>query len=135
MWVGKPHKQGRDAPIAGGVDKMLQGLQFVMTHVPDVAAARDFYKDTLGFEVETEMPGFVQFKPSTHGGAAFALGQEDQGDPVELWWYVDDADATHAELVGKGVEIVESPHDMPFGRVFSIKGPDGGTLYMLQPAR
>jgi len=37
--------------------------------------------------------------------------------------------------VGKGVTIVEPPHDMPFGRVFSIKDPTGGTLYMLQLAR
>jgi len=51
---------------------------------------------------------------------------------VELWWYVDDADATHQELVGKGVTIVDPPHDMPFGRVFSIKEPAGGMLYMLQ---
>jgi len=112
---------------------MLQGLQFVMTHVPDVARARDFYVEKLGFTVEAENPDFVQFRP-TEAGAAFALGQEGHGDPVELWWYVDDADATHADLAAKGVEIVDPPHDMPFGRVFAIKEPAGATLYMLQLA-
>lgn len=113
---------------------MVQGLQFVMMHVPDVATARDFYRDTLGCAVEAENPGFVQFVP-TERGAAFALGQEGHGDPVELWWYVDDADATHRELAARGVRIVEPPHDMPFGRVFSIKEPAGATLYMLQLAQ
>ncbi len=113
---------------------MLQGLQFVMMHVPDVTAARDFYRDKLGCAVEADQPGFVQFR-QTERGAAFALGQEGHGDPVELWWYVDDADATSWELAARGVEIVEPPHDMPFGRVFSIKEPAGATLYMLQLAR
>ena len=113
---------------------MLQGLQFVMMHVPDVTAARDFYRDKLGFAVETENPGFVQFR-QPEAGAAFALGQEGHGDPIELWWYVDDADATSRELTARGVEIVEPPHDMPFGRVFSIKEPAGNTLYILQLSR
>ncbi len=114
---------------------MIQGLQFVMAHVPDVDAARNFYTETMGFEIEDQAPGFVQFK-QTNGGATFALGLPDpaQPDPVELWWFVDDADATHAALVGRGAEVVTPPHDEPFGRAFAIKGPGEQTLYMLQLA-
>ncbi len=91
----------------------------------------EFYVEKLGFTVEAENPGFVQFRP-TEAGAAFALGQQGHGDPIELWWYVDDADATHAALAAQGVEIVSPPADQPFGRTFAIKDPAGNTLNMLQ---
>ncbi len=115
---------------------MIQGLNFVMTHVDGVAAARAFYTEKLGFAVENEAPGFVQFKAPS--GASYALGLP-TGAPgeeaVELWWFVDDADATHADLAAKGVETVTPPHDEPFGRAFAIKDPSGNTLNMLQLPR
>ena len=115
---------------------MIQGLNFVLTHVHDVDAARAFYTEKLGFAVETDAPGFVQFKAPS--GASYAIGQP-TGAPgeetVELWWFVDDADATHAALAAQGVEIVTSPHDEPFGRAFAIKDPSGTTLNMLQLPR
>ncbi len=113
---------------------MPQGLNFVMMHVHDVEGTSAFYADKLGLTVEARQPGFVQFAP-TGGGAAFALGQEEAGEAVELWWYVDDADAEHAALRDRGVEIVSPPVDVPFGRTFAIKDPEGATLYMLQLPR
>lgn len=111
---------------------MLQGLNFVIVHVPDVAQARAYYTEKLGFTVENDVPGFVQFKQP--GGASFAIVPEtaEAPDRIELWWFVDDADATCAELQARGVEIASPPTDMPFGRTFSIKDPAGTTLYMLQ---
>ena len=50
----------------------------------------------------------------------------------QMWWYVDGADATCAELAQRGVQIGEQPHDLPFGRVFSFHDPAGNTLYMLE---
>ena len=86
---------------------MNNGLRFVVRHVTDIAAARAFYTEKLGLEVEVEQPGFVQFKAL--GGAPFAVSLESadpvavelpggQSEALELWWYVDDADASHAEL-------------------------------------
>jgi predicted enzyme related to lactoylglutathione lyase len=116
---------------------MLNGLQFVLAHVSDLATARAFYTEKLGLTIEAEQPGFVQFAQLGGKGAWFALSAEDPdarpfSDP-ELWWYVDDADAACATLKERGVEIAEQPHDMPFGRVFTIHDPAGNTLYMLQP--
>jgi predicted enzyme related to lactoylglutathione lyase len=114
---------------------MFQGLQFVIRHVPDVAAARGFYKEKLGFEVEAEQPGFIQFR-QPGAGATYALAQDDGSrEQLELWWFVEDADATHAALKAKGVEIVTPPYDEPFGRAMVIKDASGGTLYLLQPPR
>ena len=112
---------------------MIQGLSFTLVHVAEMAQARAFYTEKLGFAVETEVPGFIQF---TRGeGATYALSQVGPGaEGTELWWFVDDADATHTELEAAGVATVQRPHDEPFGRAFAVKDPSGNVLYMLQLA-
>jgi predicted enzyme related to lactoylglutathione lyase len=111
---------------------MLKGMQFVVIHVPEVPAVEDFYINTLGLTVADRNPGFLQLAPD--GGATVALGQAPGRDHIELWWYVDDAEATLATLRARGVEIAQPIADMPFGRTFAIKDPAGTTLYLLQPA-
>jgi predicted enzyme related to lactoylglutathione lyase len=115
---------------------MLNGLQFVLAHVSDLAAARAFYTEKLGLTVEAEQPGFVQFAQPGGKGAWFALSESPNARPFsdpEFWWYVENADAACAEFAGRDVEIAEQPRDMPFGRVFAIHDPAGNTIYMLQP--
>ncbi len=123
---------------------MNSGLQFVVRHVTDVDAARAFYTEKMGFEVEAEQPGFVQFKAPDGAPFAVSLASADpvaaelpsgQSEPLELWWYVDDADAAYAELQAKDVEIVFPPKDMPFGRAFAVKDPAGAYSFILQPPR
>ncbi len=109
-----------------------QALGFIMRHVPNVEQARDFYAGQLGLTIEMETPGFVQFA-GMQGGTSFALGEAGHGDPVELWWYVGDADAAHTALRASGVEIVSPPADMPFGRTLTVKDPAGNSVYLLQP--
>lgn len=111
---------------------MLHGLSFIIMHVPDVDRAKTFYVDRLGFQVENEQPGFVQFVNTA--GATFSLGPEEAGDPIELWWRVDDVDATHRDLAARGVEIISPPKDEPFGRAMAIGDGSGATLYLHQPA-
>jgi predicted enzyme related to lactoylglutathione lyase len=111
---------------------MIHGPSFIMLHVQNIPAARQFCTDMLGYDVEAEAPGFVQFVNT--GGATLALGEAGAGDPIELWWFVDDADGTYSDLQSRGAEVVGPPADMPFGRVFSIKDPSGGTVNFLQPA-
>ncbi len=114
---------------------MIQGLRYVILHVDDVEAARAFYTEKLGFSVDLEAPGFLQFK-QPGAGATFAVSKSEAGlDKIELWWFVDDADAAHAELRARGVEIVTPPHDEPFGRALAIKDPSGATQFLLQVAK
>lgn len=112
---------------------MIQGMQFVVVHVPAVAAVEAFYAETLGLAVADRNPAFLQLAPG--GGATVAFGEAPGRDPIELWWYVNDAEAELARLEERGVPIVQPLVDMPFGRTFAIKDPAGTTLYFLQPAR
>jgi predicted enzyme related to lactoylglutathione lyase len=109
---------------------MISGPSYVIYHVSDLPAARRFYTETLGYSVEGESPAFVQFE--SRGGATLALGTEDQGAPIEVWWFVDDADAACTDLRAKGAEVVTPPHDEPFGRAFEIRDPGGNHVRLLQ---
>jgi predicted enzyme related to lactoylglutathione lyase len=109
---------------------MSNGPNFIIVHVGDTAKARQFYGETLGYTVEAESPGFVQFNSTN--GTTLALSTEQGGDPVELWWFVEDADASHDTMRTNGIEIVSAPRDEPFGRAFAIKDPSGNTLNLLQ---
>lgn len=123
---------------------MNSSVQFIVRHVSEIAAARAFYTEKLGFKVEAEQPGFVQFTAPDGAPFAVSLASADpvakelpggHSEPLELWWYVDDADATYAELEAKGVEVVFPPKDMPFGRAFAIKDATGAYCFILQPPR
>ncbi|HET7081744.1 MAG TPA: VOC family protein [Chloroflexia bacterium] len=114
---------------------MLEGLNFVLVQVPDAQAAREFYADKLGLQVEEHKGGFVQFQPRD-GGAIFALEETPGAVPVqsvELWWQVDDTDRLYNTLQAQGVEIVSPPRDEPFGRALEVKDPAGHTVHMYQP--
>jgi predicted enzyme related to lactoylglutathione lyase len=109
-------------------------LNFILLHVRDMAAERDFYTDALGLEIEGNSPAFVNFKPN--GGASLALSADEPVAPqynVELWWQVDQADALHAALVQRGTAIVSAPKDEPFGRAFSAQDPEGNQINFYQP--
>ena len=109
-------------------------LNFVLLYVEDIAAARAFYTEKIGFTVKSEIPNFVQFEAD--GAATFALSQASQPTPtttIGLWWQVADADAIHATLVERQVEITSEPKDEPFGRAFSLKDPEGNIVNFYQP--
>ncbi|GAC1647799.1 MAG: hypothetical protein NVS4B12_15760 [Ktedonobacteraceae bacterium] len=116
---------------------LTTGLNFVMLHVSDVAEATTFFTQKLGLEIEVQQSDFVQFKQPQGNGAALALARgEANPDPgTELWWYVNNAEQALATLQQRGATIKEQLTDMPFGRTFSIQGPEGYVLYLLQLAQ
>lgn len=112
-------------------------LDFVILHVRDIAAVRDFYAETFDLQLEGQSPDFVQFLP--HGdGAIFALSREGHPTPtatIELWWEVADVDAFHEALVKRGVEIISAPKDEPFGRSLLVKDPEGNQVSLFRPRK
>lgn len=104
--------------------------------VRDVVSAAAHYRDALGFTYERfygEPPGFVILK---RDGLFLMLKQVVAENVVPhaqsadgLWsayFWVSDANALHAELVGRGATIDYGPCDQPYGcREFGIRDLDG----------
>jgi predicted enzyme related to lactoylglutathione lyase len=103
---------------------------FVLEYVKDLEAAKRFYVETLGLTMERYHPTFIQF-------SRFAIGTDESmtgtQDP-ELYWLVDDADAACAELREKA-DVCLPLKQMPYGKVFGIKNPDGRPCYLIELAR
>lgn len=113
-------------------------LGFVILYVHDMDKAKEFYTQTLGLPVVEEVSGtnFVTVRPSS--GSLLALqdaaasvlppGKETQPGSVELSFAVDNVDDTWQRWKEKGVNIVTDPTDMPFGRYFMARDPEGHYL-------
>jgi catechol 2,3-dioxygenase-like lactoylglutathione lyase family enzyme len=103
---------------------------FALEYVKDVEAAKRFYVEVLGLDVERYHPTYVQFD-------SFAIASDEslggRGEP-ELYWLVDDADAAFAELAPKA-EVTLPLKQMPFGKVFAIKDPAGRPRFLLELAK
>jgi len=102
---------------------------FALEYVKDIEAAKRFYVDVVGLKVERFHPRFVQF-------AGFAIASDEAmggGKERELYWLVDDASEAFAEM-SKHSEVTLPIKQMPFGKVFGIKGPAGQPLYVCQLA-
>ena len=79
---------------------------FALEYVTDIEESKRFYVDVLGLEVERVAPVFVQF--TDH----FAIASDesmDGSDALELYWFVDDAEAAFKALP-KGTEISLAGH-------------------------
>jgi len=102
---------------------------FALEYVKDIEAAKRFYVDVVGLKIERFHPRFVQFP-----GFAIATGEAmNGGKERELYWLVDDAGDAFVEM-SKHSEVTMPVKQMPFGKVFGIKGPAGQPLYVCQLA-
>ena len=113
-------------------------LGFVILYVHDMDKSKAFYTETLGLTVVEEISGPTFVTLRSAGGSFVALqdkaaslfppGQEEQAGSVELSFEVDDVDGTCKHWQEQGVEIVSAPLDLPFGRYFMAKDPEGHYL-------
>lgn len=103
---------------------------FVLEYVTDIEAAKRFYVEILGLEVERYSPVYVQFD---HFAIASDESMSGNRDP-EVYWLVNDADAAFSDFSQKA-EVILPPKQMPFGKVFGIKDTAGQPLYMLEFAK
>lgn len=113
-------------------------------HVPDLAAALEFFCDLLGFTVPYRQPGYAYVERE---GCGIRLMQSDgdQGAPPgnrRFAYYIDvrDVDALYEELKPKLDRLpkgdVFGPVDQPYGqRELLILAPDGNLLAFGQMIR
>ncbi len=103
---------------------------FVLEYVTDIEAAKRFYVEVVGLEVERYHPVFVQF----HN---FAIASDESLSGTrepEVYWLVEDAEAAFKALSPKA-EVTMPLTQKPFGKVFSIKDPAGRPLFLIQLAQ
>jgi catechol 2,3-dioxygenase-like lactoylglutathione lyase family enzyme len=118
---------------------MITELHTVALYVADQDRAKQFYVDTLGFELGADQAGlggigrWIEVVPK---GAQTALmladaagwnKQDRIGKSADVTLRCEDARALHAELAAKGVPVTE-PQTQRFGTFIDITDPDGHRL-------
>jgi len=103
---------------------------FAIEYVTDIEAARRFYVDVMGLQVERTFPTFVQFEH-------FAIASDEPLAGIaqtELYWLVEDAERVLGSLPADA-EVSLPLSQMPYGKVFSVKGPAGRPCFLLELAQ
>jgi lactoylglutathione lyase len=113
-------------------------ISAITLFVEDLDTAKTFYENAFGLPLHFEDPHSAVFKfghtlvnllvepavPELISPAALAPGTA--GSRVQFTVTVDDVDAMCAELVGRGVELLNGPIDRPWGiRTASFVDPNG----------
>ena len=117
---------------------MIQ-LTFASLQVSNLEAAKDFYTQKLGFEIDNVNPQACVFKYN-QGQASFAIrtllepieGKE-LGVGAALWFAVNEnVDELKEKFIANGITTVGPVIETPFGRAFHVKDLDGYKLTFLE---
>ena len=133
---------------------MMKRLNISGIYVLDQDQALDFYVGKLGLEVDTDVDlGFMRWLTvRVPGDPDHKILLERPGPPGmseenavqvrdavtkgiaggHLFFAVDDAHATHAELKARGVELTEEPTDQGYGIDFGLRDPFGNHVRIAQ---
>lgn len=117
-------------------------LELIPVPVTDVDRAKAFYTEKIGFNADhdhqvTDELRFVQLTPPG-SACSITIGtgvtQMAPGSQQGLQMVIDDADAAHAELSGRGVEVSDV-QEFPWGRFVFFSDPDGNGWALQQLVR
>jgi predicted enzyme related to lactoylglutathione lyase len=107
-------------------------IELVAIPVADVDRAKSFYTEQAGFNADHDhtVSDEVRFVQLTPPGSAcsIALGKgvtdAPPGSVQGMQIVVEDIEAAHAELAGRGVDVSDV-QDFPWGRFVFFSDPDG----------
>jgi catechol 2,3-dioxygenase-like lactoylglutathione lyase family enzyme len=112
---------------------MILGVKFVSIPTRDQDRALDFYTNKLGFRLITDQPfgpdqRWIELAIGT-ADTRFVLftppGEESRiGDRFQGALACDDVEATHRQLVARGVEFEAPPTQQPWGTFAIMLDPD-----------
>jgi catechol 2,3-dioxygenase-like lactoylglutathione lyase family enzyme len=117
-------------------------LELIPVPVSDVDRAKAFYTDKIGFNADhdhqvTDELRFVQLTPPGSAcsiSIGTGLTDMEPGSLKGLQVVIADADAAHAELSSRGVEVGDV-QEFPWGRFVFFSDPDGNTWALQQLLR
>ena len=114
-----------------------QGIFYVFLYVSDLDRSKAFYKDVMGWTLNTDTPEVGGF---AFGNSYLVIRGDDRdaadrrfagGQHVAVM--VDDVDAEHRRLLAAGAQVGDVA-DQPWGeRNFSLSDPDGYEWVIAQP--
>ncbi|MFJ7212543.1 VOC family protein [Amycolatopsis sp. NPDC098790] len=107
----------------------IQGVSKVVVGVEDQARAKEFWSETVGFAVTTDVPyddeGRRWVEVTAPNGTILVLsespedrrrfGDNDQLPTSNFFLVADDLEKTYGELSAKGVEFPAKPEKQPWG--------------------
>jgi predicted enzyme related to lactoylglutathione lyase len=107
-------------------------IELVAIPVTDVDRAKAFYTEQAGFNADHDhtVSDEIRFVQLTPPGSACSItigkGVTDAppGSVQGMQMVVDDIDAAHGELAGRGVDVSDV-QDFPWGRFVFFNDPDG----------
>jgi catechol 2,3-dioxygenase-like lactoylglutathione lyase family enzyme len=108
--------------------------------VDDVGRTTDYYRDALGFEISRFEANPDHYGYASRDGCHLHFArferartrpnhEEAPPDMFDAYFWVDDVDALHEELVGRGAELLHGPVDQAYGlREIRARDPNGYIL-------
>ena len=114
-------------------------LELVAVPVSDVDASIAFYTEKAGFNLDHDhaVSDEIRFVQITPPGSACSITigkgvtKAEPGSVEGLQVVVEDIEAAHADLSGRGVDVGEI-QDMPWGSFVFFKDPDGNAWAVQQ---
>ena len=105
--------------------------------IDDGKAAKKFYVDGLGFEVEFEWrhePGFPVHMSVAKGALRLHLSEHAKGQAgVDMYIFVDDVEAWRTRCDANQISIERGPEKMPWGNTeMTLSDPFGSLLRVTQ---
>ena len=120
--------------------KAIRAVDYVILPCRDIDAARAFYRDVMRFPLVDDQVDWVRFQVGScfltlRPRGAWLMWHDGEAVPesaaVHLAFCVsrDEVDACHAELIEKGVEVIDPPTDQGFGhRTLFFRDPEANIV-------
>lgn len=126
---------------------MFEGLQTIFLICRNLEISRKFYSDTLGLKETSVKADHIRYEAGTvslvihtpisdNEMRTWNLDpiSEPRGSGLILALQAVDVDEAHANLVGKGADILSPPRDAPWGvRMFLMRDPNGFLIEVSRP--
>jgi catechol 2,3-dioxygenase-like lactoylglutathione lyase family enzyme len=105
----------------------LQGLRTVIHPVDDLAAAKQWWTDLLGFGPYFDEPFYVGFDVA--GYELGLLPDADPGDGALTYWGVDDVEGAVADALARGATVHTAVADVGDGIITAtVTSPQGSIV-------